>query len=334
MNTKKITVIGDGGWGTTLAMILNAKGNKVTLWGVFPDYIETMKSARENVKFLPGIKIPDQILLTSDLASAVRDSDILVFAAPSQHMREVAGRMKGMKLDGKLLVSVAKGIENHTMMRMSQVVCDVLGKVRIGVLSGPTISFEVARGLPTTVVAASEDEKTAQEIQDLFMTETFRVYTNTDLIGVELGGSIKNVIAIAAGISDGMGFGVNTKSSMLVRGIVEIARLGTAMGAKQETFYGISGLGDLVTTCVSTHGRNRWFGEEIGKGKKPDQVLKSTEMVVEGVGTAESCHELQKKYKVEMPIAEEIYAIIYNGKDPKTAVRDLMTRKKKSESNN
>ena len=334
MNTKKITVIGDGGWGTTLAMILNAKGNKVALWGVFPDYIETMKSARENVKFLPGIKIPDPISVTSDLAAAVRDADILVLATPSQHLREVTGRMKGMKLDGKLFVSVAKGIENHSMMRMSQVVSDVLGKVRIGVLSGPTISFEVARGLPTTVVAASEDEKTAQEIQDLFMTEAFRIYTNTDLIGVELGGSIKNVIAIAAGISDGMGFGVNTKSSMLVRGIVEIARLGTAMGAKQETFYGISGLGDLVTTCVSVHGRNRWFGEEIGKGKKPDQVLKSTEMVVEGVGTAESCHELCKKYNIEMPIAEEIYAIIYKGKDPKAAVRDLMTRKKKSENNN
>ena len=334
MNTKKITVIGDGGWGTTLAMILNQKGSGVTIWGVFPDYIETMKSKRENVKFLPGIKIPDTIALTSDLAAAVRDADILVLAAPSQHMREVAGRMKGLKIDGKLFVSAAKGIEKHSLMRMSQVVADVLGKVRIGVLSGPTISYEVARGLPTTVVAASEDEKTAQEIQDIFMTENFRIYTNTDLIGVELGGSLKNVIAIAAGISDGMGFGVNTKSGMLVRGIVEIARLGTEMGAKQETFYGISGLGDLVTTCVSTHGRNRWFGEEMGKGKKPEQVLKSTEMVVEGVGTAESCHELQKKYSVEMPIAEEIYAIIYQGKDPKAAVRDLMTRKKKSENNN
>lgn len=331
MNAKKITVIGDGGWGTTLAMILNQKGNSVTVWGVFPDYIETMKSKRENIKFLPGVKIPEAIALTSELAPAVRDSEILVLAAPSQHMREVAGRMKGFKLDGKLFVSVSKGIENHSLMRMSQVIRDVLGKVKIGVLSGPTISYEVARGLPTTVVAASEEENIAQEIQDLFMTENFRIYTNTDLVGVELGGSLKNVIAIAAGISDGMGFGVNTKSGLLVRGIVEIARLGAAMGAKQETFYGISGLGDLVTTCVSTHGRNRWFGEEVGKGKKPEAVLKSTEMVVEGVGTAESCNELRKKHNIEMPIAEEIYAIIYQGKDPKTAVRDLMTRKKKSE---
>lgn len=334
MSAKKITVIGDGGWGTTLAMILEQKGNNVTVWGVFPDYIETMKSKRENIKFLPGVKIPETIVLTSELSAAVRDADILVLAAPSQHMREVAGRMKGLKPDGKLFVSVAKGIEKHSLMRMSQVIRDVLGKVKIGVLSGPTISYEVARGLPTTASAAAEDEKTAREIQELFMTENFRVYTNTDMTGVELGGSLKNVIAIAAGISDGMGFGVNTKSGLLVRGIVEIARLGAAMGAKQETFYGVSGLGDLVTTCVSTHGRNRWFGEEVGKGKKPDEVLKSTEMVVEGAGTAESCHELQRKYNVEMPIAEEIYAIIYQGKDPKAAVRDLMTRKGKSENDN
>jgi len=334
MSAKKITVIGDGGWGTTLAMILDQKGNSVTVWGVFPDYIETMKSKRENIKFLPGVKIPETIVLTSELSEAVRGAEILVLAAPSQHMREVAGRIKGLKPDGKLFVSVAKGIEKHSLMRMSQVIHDVLGKVKIGVLSGPTISYEVARGLPTTVAAAAEEEETAREIQDLFMTENFRVYTNTDVTGVELGGSLKNVIAIAAGISDGLGFGVNTKSGLLVRGIVEIARLGTAMGAKQETFYGISGLGDLVTTCVSTHGRNRWFGEEIGKGKKPGEVLKSTEMVVEGAGTAESCHELQIKYDVEMPIAKEIYAIIYQGKDPKTAVRDLMTRKKKSENDN
>ncbi|OGX33668.1 MAG: glycerol-3-phosphate dehydrogenase [Omnitrophica WOR_2 bacterium RIFCSPLOWO2_02_FULL_50_19] len=334
MSAKKITVIGDGGWGTTLAMILHQKGYNVTVWGVFPDYIDTMKSKRENIKFLPGVKIPETIVLTSELSAAVREAEILILAAPSQHMREVAGRMKGLNLGGKLFVSVSKGVENHSLMRMSQVIRDVLGKVNIGVLSGPTISYEVARGLPTTVVAASEEEKTANEIQDLFMTENFRIYTNTDVIGVELGGSLKNVIAIAAGISDGMGFGVNTKSGLLVRGIVEIARLGAAMGAKQETFYGISGLGDLVTTCVSAHGRNRWFGEEIGKGKKPGEVLKSTEMVVEGAGTAESCHELQRKYNVEMPIAEEIYAIIYQGKDPKAAVRDLMTRKRKSENDN
>jgi len=216
-------------------------------------------------------------------------------------------------------------------MRMSQVIRDVLGPVEVGALSGPTISYEAARGLPTTVVAASENEEMAKEIQDLFMTENFRVYTNTDIIGVELGGSLKNVIAIAAGISDGLGLGVNAKSALLVRGIVEIARLGVKMGARQETFFGISGLGDLITTCVSPHGRNRWFGEEVGKGKNPDEALKSTEMVVEGVGTAKSCYELSKKYNVEMPIAQQVYAVIYETKNPKFAVRDLMTREKKAE---
>ena len=330
---RNITVIGDGGWGTTLALLLNKNGARVKLWGVFPEYIESMKSKRENVKFLPGIKLPADISLTADLSEAAGDADILVLAVPSQYMRQVMIQIKDLKIGfaDKIFVSVSKGIENKTLMRMSGVVREVLGPVKIGVLSGPTISYEVARGLPTTVVAASEDEKVAKEIQDLFMAENFRVYTNNDIVGVELGGSLKNVIAIAAGISDGLGFGVNTKSGLLVRGMVEIARLGIKMGARQETFYGISGLGDLVTTCVSSHGRNRWFGEEIGKGKKPREILKATEMVVEGAGTAESCHELCKKYDVEMPISEQIYAVIYEGKDPRIAVRELMTRERKAE---
>ncbi len=330
---KNIAVIGDGGWGTTLAILLNKNGAKVSLWGAFPDYIGSMKAKRENVKFLPGITIPPEISLTSELSEAVSGTDIVVLAVPSQYMRSVALRLKdaGAVLADKVFVSVSKGIEDKTLIRMSEVIRGILGAVRIGVLSGPTISYEVARGLPTTVVAASEDEDTAKEIQDLFMTDNFRVYTNNDIIGVELGGSLKNVIAIAAGISDGLGFGVNTKAGLLVRGIVEIARLGIKMGARQETFYGISGLGDLMTTCVSSHGRNRWFGEEIGKGKKPQDVLKATEMVVEGAVTAKSCHELRKKYGVEMPISEQIYAVIYENKDPKTAVRDLMTRERKAE---
>lgn len=330
---RNVTIIGDGGWGTTLALLLNKNGVSVKLWGVFPEYIELMKSKKENVKFLPGIKLPSDISLTTDISEAVREADMLILAVPSQHMRDVASRLKALKagFTDKTFVSVSKGIENKTLMRMSEVIREVLGPVRIGALSGPTISYEVARGLPTTVVAAADDENVAKEIQDLFMADNFRVYTNNDITGVELGGSLKNVIAIAAGISDGLGFGVNTKSGLLVRGIVEIARLGVAMGARQETFYGISGLGDLMTTCVSSHGRNRWFGEEVGKGKKPREILKAIEMVVEGVGTAESCHELRRKYNVEMPISEQIYAVIYEGKDPKTAVRDLMTRERKAE---
>lgn len=327
---SKISVIGDGGWGTTLAILLGSKGHDVRLWGAFPDYTERMKASRENTKFLPGVKIPDSVALTSDISDAA-DSDVIVMAVPSQYMRGVTGKMKGIRPGRKLFVNVSKGIENGSLMRMSEVITDVLGKVRIGALSGPTISYEVARGLPTTVVAASDDASAAEEIQDLFMTDNFRIYTNTDITGVELGGSLKNVIAIAAGISDGLGFGVNTKSGLLVRGIVEIARLGTAMGAKQETFYGISGLGDLVTTCVSNHGRNRWFGEEIGKGNAPGSVLKSTEMAVEGAGTSKSCRELCRKYVIEMPIADEVYNVIFEGKDPKAAVRDLMTRRKRSE---
>lgn len=330
-NYKKVAIIGDGGWGTTLAILLHKKGVRVNLWGVFPDYIEILKSKRENVKFLPGVKIPDDLFITSNLSEAAEGAEILVLVVPSQHMREVVARLKGLKADKKYYLSASKGIENKTLMRMSEVIRDVLGSVQVGVLSGPTISYEVARGFPTTIVAASEDEDIAREIQDLFMTDSFRIYTNTDIVGVELGGSLKNVIAIAAGISDGLGLGINAKSALLVRGIVEIARLGAKMGAKQETFFGISGLGDLITTCVSPHGRNRWFGEEVGKGKKPEEVLKSTEMVVEGVGTAQSCYELSKKYDVEMPIAQQVYAVIYDGKNPKLAVRDLMTREKKAE---
>lgn len=330
-NYKKVAIIGDGGWGTTLAILLHKKGVMVSLWGVFPEYIEVLKSKRENVKFLPGIKIPGDLLITSNLSEAVEAADILVLAVPSQHMREVVARFKGIKTESKYFLSASKGIENKTLMRMSQVIRDVLGPVGVAVLSGPTISWEVARELPTTVVAASEDENIAKEIQDLFMTDSFRIYTNTDIVGVELGGSLKNVIAIAAGISDGLGLGVNAKSALMVRGIVEMARLGARMGARQETFFGISGLGDLITTCVSPHGRNRWFGEEVGKGKTPNEVLKDTEMVVEGVGTARSSYELSKKHDVEMPIAQQVYAVIYEGKNPKLAVRDLMTRQKKSE---
>lgn len=330
---RNVAVIGDGGWGTTLAILLNKNRAKVNLWGIFPEYIESMKAKRENVKFLPGINIPSEISLTSDLSEAASGADIVVLAVPSQYMRDVARRLKDIMTGfaDKIFVSVSKGIENKTLKRMSEVVREILGPVRVGVLSGPTISYEVARGLPTTVVAASEDEGTAKETQDLFMADNFRVYTNNDIIGVELGGSLKNIIAIAAGISDGLGFGVNTKSGLLVRGIVEVARLGIRMGARQETFYGISGLGDLMTTCISSHGRNRWFGEEIGKGKKPQDVLKATEMVVEGVATTKSGYELRKKYGVEMPISEQVYAVIYEGKDPKAAVRDLMTRERKAE---
>ncbi len=328
---KKLAVIGDGGWGTTLAILLSNKGLDVTLWGAFPDYIEILKSRRENIKFLPGVKIPGNVKFTASMGEAIGGKEIIVFAAPSQFARGVLTILKMESISGKKFVSVTKGIENSSLKRISEVIYEVLGRQPLAVLSGPTIALEVANGAPTTVVAASDDAALARETQDIFMTERFRVYTASDVTGVELGGSLKNIIAIAAGAADAMGFGTNAKAAILTRGLVEIVRLGVAMGAKRETFYGLSGLGDLATTCISQYSRNRWLGEEIGKGKSLKEVLNETDMIVEGVATAKSAYDLSKKFKVEMPIASEIYRLLYENKDPRRAVRDLMTRTPKME---
>ncbi|MFA6321238.1 MAG: NAD(P)H-dependent glycerol-3-phosphate dehydrogenase [Candidatus Omnitrophota bacterium] len=326
-----IAVIGDGGWGTTLAVLLSKKGLKVTLWGAFPEYVEVLKAKRENVKFLPGIDIPKNVKITASMHDALNGNGLVVLAAPSQFARGVFTMLKAEDLSNKKFVSVTKGIENSSLKRVSEIAFDVLGKQRLAVLSGPTIALEVANGAPTTVVAASEDLGLAKEVQSVFTTDRFRVYTTTDVIGVELGGSLKNIIAIAAGAIDAMGFGANAKAAVLTRGLVEIVRLGTAMGAKKDTFYGLSGLGDLTTTCISQYSRNRWLGEEVGKGKKLKDILKETDMVVEGVATAKSAYDLAKRHKVEMPIVAEIYAVLYENKDPKRAVHDLMTRTPKME---
>jgi glycerol-3-phosphate dehydrogenase (NAD(P)+) len=328
---KNISIIGDGGWGTTLAVLLSRKGFNVTIWGAFPDYVEVLKSKRENVKFLPGIKIPDNVKFTASMNEALSGKELVILAVPSQFARGVFTILKMENLSGKKFVSVTKGIENNSLKRISEVVYDVLGGQSLVVISGPTIALEVANGAPTTVVAASDSLGLAKEAQGVFMTDRFRVYTSTDVIGVELGGSLKNIIAIAAGATDALGFGANAKAALLTRGLVEIVRLGTAMGARRETFYGLSGLGDLTTTCISQYSRNRWLGEEIGKGKPLKDVLKETDMVVEGVATAKSAYDLSKKYKVEMPIASEIYKVLYENKDPQRAVHDLMTRSPKME---
>ncbi len=327
-----ITIIGDGGWGTTLAILLYKKGYNIILWGAFPDYVKVVDRKRVNSKFLPGVNIPKEISITSDLDKALPGADLVVLAVPSQYMRSVAKKIyqTGQSFDAPFL-SAAKGIEAKTLMRMSEVVKDVLGKREIAVLSGPTISYEVVRGLPTAVVAASRDSNLAERLQKIFTTGAFRVYTSDDVIGVELGGALKNVVAIAAGALDGLGLKANTKAGLLTRGLAEISRLGAAMGARRETFYGISGLGDLVTTCISEHGRNRWFGEQLGRGKTPREILKKTEMVVEGVVTAKSAYELAKKYNVEMPITEQVYQVLYKGKPPKKAIADLMNRSLKAE---
>ncbi len=325
---SKIAVLGDGGWGTTVAILLSNKGYDVTVWGAFPDYIALLQKERVNHKFLPGIKIPVEVHLTSDINRISKDG-VFVIAIPSKYLRETISRFKGKV--GEKIISLTKGIETETLKRPSEVISEVLGASKISVLSGPSISFEVARNLPTTLVAASDEAALAKETQGLFTTSDFRVYTSSDLIGVELGGALKNIIAIAAGISDGMGFGVNTKAALLTRGLAEIIRLGTKMGAKKETFFGLSGLGDLATTCMSAHSRNRRLGEEIGKGKKLKDILKETEMIIEGITTTKSTYELSKKFGVEIPITEKIYDVLYRGKNPKDAVKELMTRALKAE---
>lgn len=331
IKARKISIIGDGGWGTTLAILLSGKGHSVTLWGAFPEYVETVKAKRVSAKFLPGVKIPHEVSITSSLDEAIEGGGIIVLAVPSQYMRGVLTRLTPFKLSGKVFVSVTKGIENKTLKRMSEIAHELLGIVEICVLSGPSIAHEVVKGSPTTLVVSSANLALAKEIQSVFITDRFRVYTNNDVIGVELGGSLKNVIAIAAGICDSLGFGTNAKAALLTRGLVEMARLGVAMGAKKDTFYGLSGLGDLTTTCISKYSRNHHFGEEIGKGKSLKEALKETEMVVEGVATTESAYELAKKHKVEMPIISEIYKVLYERKDPKAGVHDLMTRSPREE---
>lgn len=328
---KNISIIGDGGWGTTLAVLLANKGFNVSLWGAFSEYVEEMKRTRQNFKFLPDVKIPEKIKLTASINEAVNGCELIILAVPSQYLRGVLAMLKMQNISGKAFVSVTKGIENSSLKTMSEVITEILGSVKLAVLSGPTIALEVANGAPTTAVIASDDPVLAKHMQEVFMTEHFRIYTNSDVMGVELGGSLKNVIAIASGAADALGFGTNAKAALLTRGLAEIVRLGVAMGAKKETFYGLSGLGDLTTTCISQYSRNRWLGEEVGKGKKLQSVLKETSMVVEGVATAKSAHDLAKKYNVEMPITNEIYRILYENKDPKKAVYDLMTRSPKME---
>jgi len=327
-----IVVLGDGGWGTTLAILLSKNGHKVTLWGAFQDYVWELNKKRINTKFLPGIKIPKEIKITHDLKNSINGKDIVVFAIPSQHLREVLKKIKKTGYSRKTIyVSVIKGIETTSLKRMSEVIKEELGSIRLAVLSGPTIAHEVAKGLPSTAVIASYDSNLRKQLQEIFSSDSFRIYTNIDVIGVELGGSLKNVIAIACGISDGLKFGTNTKAALLARGLVEISRLGNAMRAKQDTFRGISGLGDLVTTCVSPFSRNRSVGVKIGEGKTLTQVKSHMQMVAEGIPTAKSAYLLSLKYKVDMPITKEIYSVLYKHKSPKKAVSDLMRREKKEE---
>ncbi len=330
--TERVTVLGDGGWGTALSIVLSDHGADVKLWSHDPAYAAEIARTRRNPKFLPGIEIPDAIHVTSDLARAVDGSDIVFSVIPTPFLRGVMERLMEVHGNGQPIVSATKGIDTDSLMRPTEIIRSVLGgDVPLVVVTGPSHAEEVSRRMPTTVVAASENMGVARRVQDLLATERFRVYTHNDAIGVELGGALKNVISIAGGIVDGLGFGDNTKAALLTRGIVEMGRLGEAMGGQRVTFFGLSGIGDLITSCISKHGRNRAVGERLGRGEKLEHILAGMQQVAEGVRTSKAVKLLAEREQVEMPICAEVYAILFEEKDPARAVRDLMTRHLKDE---
>lgn len=330
----RIAVLSDGGWGTALALLLLGNGHQVTLWGPFPDYIATMTATRRNDRFLKGVTLPPELALTADLPAAVAGAELLLLAAPSQYARATLSRLAELHLDRSVpLLNVAKGIEVGSLKRMHELCQELLGqRVRYAVLSGPSHAEEVSRGVPTAVVIASRTAALASRLQQVFMNHVFRVYTSDDVIGVELGGALKNVYAIAAGICDGMALGDNTKAALMTRGIAEMARLGVALGGRARTFSGLSGIGDMIVTCSSQHSRNRHVGEELGRGRKLPEIQAAMGMVVaEGVRTCESAWQLAQRLGVDAPIIAEVYAGLYQGKDPRQGLRDLMTRDAKAE---
>lgn len=326
-----ISIIGAGSWGTAVAILLAKKGCNVVQWVRRKELCDSIKETKENITYLPGVVLPSNIDISSDLEYCCKRSDILVIAAPSHAVREVVQSMKPYTNKEQIIVNLAKGIENESLMRMSQIIEEILPSNKTAVLSGPCHAEEVARDIPTTIVSSARERKIAEYIQDVFMTPKFRVYTNPDMIGVELGGALKNIIAIGAGINDGLGFGDNTKAAIMTRGIVEISRLGGSMGAHEITFAGLSGIGDLIVTCTSMHSRNRRAGIAIGEGKSLEEVLGATNMVVEGIKTTKSAYELACRMGVEMPITQEIYNVLYNKADVKNSVINLMMRAKTHE---
>jgi len=330
----KISVLGAGSWGTTLAMLLASKGHEVLLWAHRPEFARALESERENRRYLKGVRFPDSLHVVENLHDAVRASAMIVTAVPSQALRETATAFTGLSLEGKIIVNVAKGIELGSGKRMSEVLLESLPGLhpsQVAVLYGPSHAEEVVHEQPTTVVACSASEQTALTVQEAFHTRIFRVYTTTDLIGVEIAGSVKNIIAIAAGISDGLGFGDNAKAAIITRGLAEISRLSARLGADPVTMSGLSGIGDLVVTCLSKHSRNRYVGEQIGKGRKLDEVTGEMNMVAEGVLTSRAVVELSKRLGVEMPITRAVYEMLFEGKPAQQAILELMDREPKPE---
>ena len=326
----KISVIGSGGWGTALAILLNKKGHSVTLWSWCKEESDVLLSEKENKAYLPGITLPDDIIYTSELENAVKWAELVVTVLPSHRLRVYAKEMASY-IGDRIIVNCTKGLEPGSLKTMAECLEEEIPSAKVVVLSGPSHAEEVARFIPTTVVAASKDMALAEKVQDIFMCESFRVYTNSDMIGVEVGGALKNVIALCAGMVDGLSYGDNTKAALMTRGLSEITRLGVALGAKRETFMGLTGIGDLIVTCTSMHSRNRRAGILLGQGKSLDETLSEIKMVTEGITSCSAAYELAKKLNVDMPIVNEAYAVLYKNKNPRTAVLDLMMRGKKEE---
>lgn len=326
-----VGVMGAGSWGTALALLLHSNGHQVTVWSINEEEVEMLSKEREHKSKLPGVKIPEDMVFTSDMETAIKEKDFLVLAVPSAFTRGTARNMKPFVKEGQIIVDVAKGIEEDTLMTLSQQIEEEILQANVAVLSGPSHAEEVGRGLPTAVVIGAKTEETARYLQEMFMNHVFRVYISSDMLGMELGGALKNVIALAAGIADGMGYGDNTKAALITRGIAEIARLGVKMGGAIESFTGLTGIGDLIVTCASVHSRNRKAGYLMGQGKTMEEAMAEVKMVVEGVYSAKAAAKLGKKYGVALPIVDKVNEVLFEGKDPKEAVDELMLRDSKAE---
>ncbi|MEY8390196.1 NAD(P)H-dependent glycerol-3-phosphate dehydrogenase [Lachnospiraceae bacterium] len=327
----KVSIIGAGSWGTALAVVLSNNGHEVTIWSAIEEEIQMLKEKREHVMKLPGVRLAEDIQMTDNLAQAVADRELLVLAVPSVFTRNTAKSMSSLVANQQLIVNVAKGIEEKTLMTLTDIIEEEIPQARVAVLSGPSHAEEVGKGLPTTCVAGAKTREAAEYVQNIFMNDVFRVYTSPDMIGIELGGALKNVIALAAGMADGLGYGDNTKAALITRGITEIGRLALAMGAKYETLSGLTGIGDLIVTCASIHSRNRKAGMLIGQGMTMEEATKEVHMVVEGIYSAKAAIGLSEKYQVPMPIIEQVNQVLFYDKPVKDAVQELMLRDKKAE---
>ncbi len=326
-----VGIIGAGSWGTALSSLLYDNGHQVTVWSIDENEVRMLNEEREHKTKLPGVKLPDDMIFTGDLESAVTEKDVLILAVPSPFTRATAKKMTSYVAEGQIIVDVAKGIEESSLKTLSQQIEEEIPQADVAVLSGPSHAEEVGRRLPTTCVIGAKSKETAEYLQKMFISKVFRVYTSPDILGIELGGSLKNVIALAAGIADGLGYGDNTKAALITRGIAEIARLGVKMGGKIQTFTGLTGIGDLIVTCASMHSRNRKAGYLIGQGKSMQEAMDEVKMVVEGVYSAKAAAALANKYGVSMPIVSEVNAVLFEGKNPAEAVDDLMQRELRSE---